>query len=194
MKDDRSVASCRTNAITSLMALLYICVVFSMSDFARAVTLEEVYGFSTDWVKDFFEKPDPQIERYFGIPSCTANPLCANTANDVLRRERSRWRSSPDRGKILVCLTYIIGSSIIRDNADLNWKIEYKDGFFLEANIGNESQVMEIFGQIANFDKPWFIFKEHGFDILLWKRLLKLHEIKPPAAKPPAIDIRIIEK
>ena len=175
------------------MALLFICVLFSMCDFAQAATLEEVYGLRADWVKEFFEKPDPQIERYFGIPSCTANALCAEAANDVLRRERSRWRSSPDRGKILVCLTYIIGSSIMRDNTGLNWKIEYKDGFFSEANIGNESQVMEIFGQIANFDKPWFILEENGFDILLWKRLLKLHEIKPPAAKPPAVEIIIVK-
>ena len=81
----------------------------------------------------------------------------------------------------------------MRDNTGLNWKIEYKDGLFSEANIGNESQVMEIFGQIANFDKPWFILEENGFDILLWKRLLKLHEIKPPAAKPPAVEIIIVK-
>jgi hypothetical protein len=120
-------------------------------------------------------------------------------ANDVLRRERSKWRASPERGKILVCLAYVIGASMLHEKADLSWKIDYGQGkygsgYLAEISIGNDSQIMEIFSHIANFDAGYYILAEHGIDSHFWKILLKLHEAKSPSAKPPAVDIIIREK
>ena len=129
-------------AVIGLISLLFICGVFCAPSVAQepedpmaraarevpdgvGVPLGRVFGITEDWVKQFFANPEPHIEHYLGIASCTANPQCANMANDVLRRERPKWRASPKRGKILVCLAYVIGASTLREKADLSWKIDY---------------------------------------------------------------------
>src|SRR5262249_2974848 len=72
-------------------------------------TMGEVYGLTEAWVKEFFENPDAYIRQYFDIPSCGANPNCADIANGVLGQKKEEWAQSGDKGKILVLLAYMIG-------------------------------------------------------------------------------------
>src|SRR5215471_15786747 len=87
----------------------------------EAATIAEEWGLTESWIKEFFDKPDLFIQQYFDIPLCSTNPDCANVANDVLRNRKSDWNKSDDKGKILVFLTYIIGSSIMQERANLKW-------------------------------------------------------------------------
>ncbi len=153
-------------------------------------TFAEVYGLTDDWVKEFFKKPDSYIDEYFGIPACGDNPNCADIANRVLRSKRNSWSGSKDKGKILVFLTYIIGSSIMREKGNLKWITKYDNGFLDTISIGDDYKIMRIFDKIANFDTDYFILNNEGFDILAWKRLLRFEEVASNRPVPGArIDI-----
>jgi hypothetical protein len=157
----------------------------------EATTITEFWGLTEGWIDEFFDKPDSYIQQYFDIPLCSTNPDCVNMANDILRNKKSSWAESEDMGKILVTLTYIIGSSIMQERANLKWIIRCKGGFLSEISIGDESTIMDIFSDIANFGRPSFILGERGFDILLWKNLLKFRENRDVPEKKPASEILI---
>src|SRR5262249_47978351 len=94
------------------------------------------------------------------------------------------------KGKILVFLTYIIGSSIKQENSDLKWIAIYNNGLLDTIYIGDDNKIMRIFDEIANFDTDYFILKDEGFDILTWKRLLRFEEVAGNRPVPGArIDI-----
>ena len=149
-------------------------------------SITEFWGLTENWIEGFFEKPDPYIQQYFDVPSCSTNPDCARMANDVLRSKKRSWAESEDTGKILVFLTYIIGSSKMQERAELKWIIRYRNSFLSEISIGNDAIIMDIFSDIANFGRPTFILGDRGFDILLWKSLLKFRENKDLTDKQPA--------
>lgn len=163
---------------------------------AYEATMGEVYGLTEGWVREFYEKPDWYIEKSFGVSDCSANLNCADIVNSILSKKINDWDKSEDKGKILVFLTYIIGSAIIQENNNLKWTVLCERGFLSEISIGDGTKIMRIFTEIANFDQPDFILKETGFDILTWKKLLKFHEENDVAGnKPtPGWHINIITK
>jgi hypothetical protein len=84
----------------------------------------------------------------------------------------------------------------MHENNNLKWTVICERGFLSEISIGDSTKTMRIFTEIANFDQPYFILKETGFDILTWKKLLKFHEEKDVAgSKPtPGWHVNIITK
>jgi len=104
-------------------------------------TIAEFYGLTEEWVKEFFKRPDSYINEYFGISTCSGNPNCAIIANEVLRNKRRSWLHSKDQGNILVCLTYIIGSSIMHEKDNLKWITIYENGFLNTIYIGDDHKI-----------------------------------------------------
>ena len=151
-------------------------------------SITEFWDLTENWIEGFFAKPDAYIQQYFAIPFCSANPDCAKMANNVLRSKKSSWAESQDAGKIIAFLTYIIGSSLMQERTDLKWIIRYRKGFLSEISIGNDTVIMDIFSDIANFGRPTYILSDRGFDILLWKNLLKFRENKDLTDKKPASE------
>ena len=74
----------------------------------------------------------------------------------------------------------------MQERADLKWIIRYRNGLLSEISIGNDAVIMDIFSDIANFGRPTFILGDRGFDVLLWKNLLKFRENKDLTDKQPA--------
>jgi hypothetical protein len=69
---------------------------------AYEATMGEVYGLAEGWVREFYDKPDWYIEKYFGMSDCSANPNCADIANNILGKKINDWAKSEDKGKIIV--------------------------------------------------------------------------------------------
>ncbi len=161
---------------------------------ARGYTMGEVYGISAAWADDFLKHPDQEIEKYIGIPACSSDPSCIEQANSILNKRKAEWKRSPEKCKVLFCLSYIIGSEILKEKKEYKLKLETKDGFLADLTLESESKAGYLFSDVANFDKPWFVLDEDGFDLLFWKQHLIFSSRPAPGSKaqPGQAQINIL--
>lgn len=146
------------------------------------------------WIGQFFQNPGQDVEDRLGInSSCLQNDSCLILADELLKERRKKWSRSPERGKILVCLTYVLGESLLIDRSELDWVVVLEAGtaFVDDIGIGSGNEMIGVFSRLANIDA--FILDE-GFDLATWKRYLLPQDLSKIDQEPSTLGIIIMKR
>ena len=146
------------------------------------ITRGRAHNVTWHWVQEFFQDPGQHLENLLGVSSfCLATESCLALADELLREQRSNWNKSGERGRILVCLAYVLGESVLRDRPELDWVVVAEAGteFVDDIGLGSGDEMIGVFSKLANVEN--FILREDKFDLRIWKHflssahLLKIH-------------------
>ena len=146
------------------------------------------------WIGQFFQNPGQYLEDLLGINrSCLQNDSCLTLADELLNERRERWNRSRERGKILVCLTYVLGESLLTDRSELEWVVVLEAGtaFVDDIGIGSGDEMIGVFSRLAKIDA--FVLDE-GFDLATWKRYLLPQELSKIDQKPSTLGAVIMKR
>ena len=101
-----------------------------------------------------------------------ADNSCLGLADELLKKQRAEWNRSGERGKILVCLAYVLGESLRRERPELDWVVVIEAGtaFVDDIGIGRGDAMVDVFSRLS-MDKYPLLAKD-WFDLATWKRFL----------------------